>query len=61
MSRPAISGRVIPAHRALAILGGVFLGVGAYVASALDPLTGLGVLVVGAFLLILPFTSVRDE
>lgn len=43
------------------MLGFVFLGLGAYVASAVDPLTGLGVLVVGAFLIILPFTRTRDE
>ena len=50
-----------PAQGVLGALGVVFVAAGAYVASAVDPLTGLAVLVVGAFLLVLPFTAVHED
>jgi len=52
---------VRPAQGALAILGIAFVLAGVYVASAVDPLTGLAVLVVGAFLLVLPITAIRED
>jgi len=45
----------------LLVLGLSFAGVGIFLASAVDPLIGLGVLVVGAFLLILPFAALGPE
>lgn len=45
----------------LALIGIVFLVVGAYVAATFDRLIGLGFLVVGAFLLILPTITLRTE
>ncbi len=48
-------------QRGLAAIGIAFIGLGAYLATAVDPLTGLGVLIVGAFLLFLPFMTIRDE
>ena len=50
-----------PFQGALAILGIAFVASGIYVASAVDPLTGLAVLVVGAFLLVLPMTAIRED
>jgi len=46
---------------ALMFLGIAFALAGLYVASAVDALIGMGVLIVGAFLLLLPFTRLRDE
>lgn len=45
----------------LLALGLGFAGVGIFLASAVDPLIGLGVLVVGVSLLILPFTAIGPE
>ncbi len=45
----------------LAILGLVFAIAGVVVASVFDRLTGLIVLVVGAFLLILPLMTYRSD
>ena len=50
-----------PAQGALALLGIAFVAAGIVVASAVDSLTGLAILVVGAFLIILPMTAIRDE
>ena len=65
-TRTDLSGRVLPVRvrpfqGALAILGIAFVASGIYVASAVDPLTGLAVLVVGAFLLVLPITAIRED
>lgn len=45
----------------LVVLGLVFAGVGLYLAWAFDRLIGTGTLLVGAFLLILPFMMERSE
>lgn len=45
----------------LLVLGLSFACIGILLASAVDPLIGLGVLVVGAFLLILPFAAIGPE
>ena len=50
-----------PARVGLTLLGIGFVAAGAYVAAAVDSLTGLAVLVVGAFLLVLPFTAIHEE
>lgn len=52
---------VASARAFLALIGIVFLIVGAYVAATFDRLIGLGFLVVGAFLLILPTITHRTE
>ncbi|HEY5606523.1 MAG TPA: hypothetical protein VIL45_08415 [Thermoplasmata archaeon] len=49
------------ARAALIVFGIAFALAGLYVASAVDALIGMGVLIVGAFLLIIPFTRDRDE
>ena len=45
----------------LLVLGAVFAVTGLVVARTVDDLLGLGILVVGAFLVILPFTAYRPE
>ena len=45
----------------LALLGIVFLAVALGVALLVDRLIGLGVFIVGAFLLILPFLGIHEE
>jgi len=45
----------------LALLGIVFLAVALGVALWVDRLIGLGVFIVGAFLLILPFLGIHEE
>jgi len=45
----------------LALLGIVFLAVAVGVALWVDRLIGLGVFIVGAFLLILPFLGIHEE
>ncbi len=45
----------------LAVLGLAFAVGGAAVASAFDPLAGIACLVIGAFLLILPFMTYRPD
>ncbi len=45
----------------LGVLGFVFAVIGIGVASIADPLAGMAFLIVGAFLLILPFTRPSDE
>jgi len=52
---------VASARAALIVLGIAFALAELYVASAVDALIGMGVLIVGAFLLIIPFTRDRDE
>lgn len=52
---------VASARSFLMLLGVVFALAGIYIAWAFDRLVGMGVLVVGAFLLILPFTAVRSD
>ena len=52
---------VASARAALIVFGIAFALAGLYVASAVDALIGMGVLIVGAFLLIIPFTRDRDE
>lgn len=61
-----LSGREVPtgvesARIALIVLGVAFALAGLFIASAVDPLIGMGALIVGAFLLVLPFTRDRDE
>ena len=50
-----------PARALLAILGIGIAVVGIAVALWFDRFAGMAVLVVGAFLIILPFTGFRDE
>ena len=50
-----------PARSVLVVLGFIFLAAGAYVAATIDSLTGLAVLVVGAVLLVLPFSAVHED
>ncbi len=50
-----------PARAFLAFLGLVFAVGGVVVASVFDPLAGIACLVIGAFLLILPFLSSHPE
>jgi len=57
--KASITGSII--GNILLVLGLSFAGVGIFLASAVDPLIGLGVLVVGAFLLILPFAALGPE
>ena len=45
----------------LAGLGLAFIAAGIAVAWRFDPLTGLAVFIIGAFLLILPFTRARYD
>lgn len=45
----------------LAVLGGTFAAAGLIIARTVDALLGLGILIVGAFLLILPFTASRPD
>ena len=45
----------------LVVLGAVFAVAGIVVARLFDPTIGLGVLIVGAFLLILPVIALRSE
>jgi len=45
----------------LIVLGMAFALAGVYIAWAVERLLGLGLLVVGAFLLILPFTTLRSD
>ena len=52
---------VASARAALIVFGIAFALAGLYVASAVDALIGMGVLIVGAFRLIIPFTRDRDE
>lgn len=47
-----------PVRAFLLVLGAIFAGAGLYVAWAFERLVGMGVLVVGAFLLVLPFLAV---
>lgn len=61
-----LSGRGLPwdvteARTFLAILGLVFAIAGLAVAWTFDPLIGIGVLLIGAFLLVLPFTRSRED
>lgn len=49
------------ARAALIVLGIAFALAGVVVAAVVDALIGIGVLVVGAFLLALPFTRTWDE
>ncbi len=54
--------RAVASARAyLAALGLAFAVAGVVVAWTFDRLTGLAVLVIGAFLLILPFTRSRED
>lgn len=60
MGRP--DAEVVASARAfLAILGIAFAVTGVYLAWAFDRLVGIGFLIVGAFLLILPFSTLRTE
>ena len=52
---------VASARAFLAILGLLFTVAGLAVAWRFDPLIGIGVLLIGAFLLIIPFTRSRDD
>ncbi len=45
----------------LAIVGAIFAVTGVVLALAFDRLVGLGFLIVGAFLLILPFSTFRSD
>ncbi len=45
----------------LILLGIAFALGGIYIAWAVERLLGLGLLVIGAFLLILPFTTLRSD
>jgi len=57
-----VSAAVEPAHAFLAVLGLAFAVAGVVVAWTVDKFTGLAVLVIGAFLLFLPFMrSLGDE
>jgi hypothetical protein len=52
---------VSAARSFLFVLGASFAVAGVVVARMVDALIGLGVLIVGAFLLILPFTALGPE
>jgi len=52
---------VASARSYLIVLGLAFALAGVYVAWAIERLMGMGVLVVGAFLIILPFTAARSD
>jgi hypothetical protein len=56
-----VEDRVAPARTFLIILGAAFAVAGIVVARMFDPTIGLGVLIVGAFLLILPFIALGPE
>lgn len=43
------------------LLGAGFALAGVYIAATYDRIIGLGVLIVGAFLMILPFTAARSD
>lgn len=53
--------RVAAARSFLFVLGGSIAVAGVVVAKTMDALIGLGILIVGAFLLILPFTALGPE
>lgn len=50
-----------PARAVLAVIGLVFAVLGIYLAAAFEPLLGMAFLIVGAFLLILPFATLRSD
>lgn len=52
---------VEPARSFLLVLGAAFCAGGLYVAWTFDRLVGMGVLLVGAFLLVLPFLAPRSD
>jgi hypothetical protein len=52
----------VASARALLVLVGLALAIaGVYVVTAFDPIMGLSFLVVGAFLMFLPFTALRGD
>ncbi len=61
LTSPSVSCAVASARAFLAVLGLAFAVAGLAVAWIFDRLTGLGILIVGAFLLILPFTRSRED
>jgi len=52
---------VEPARSFLLVLGTVFAVAGLYVAWSFERLVGMGVLLVGAFLLVLPFLAPTSD
>jgi len=61
LTRLSVAPYVASARTYLAGLGLVFVAAGIAVAWRFDPLTGLAVFIIGAFLLILPFTRARYD
>ncbi len=60
-SRGGMPGLVDSARVFLAIVGAIFAVGGVVLALTFDRLVGLGFLIVGAFLLILPFSTFRSD
>jgi hypothetical protein len=56
-----MSPRVASARALLVLVGLVLAIAGVYVVTAFDPIMGLSFLVVGAFLMFLPFTALRGD
>ncbi len=61
IERGHLPGPVASTRTLLGVLGLAFAVVGIVVAWIVDRLAGMAFLIVGAFLLILPFTRPRDE
>ncbi len=56
-----MTGPVDTARAFLAIVGAVFAVGGVVLALTFDRLVGIGFLIVGAFLLVLPFSTMRTD
>ena len=59
--RPSSTCAVVLARTILGLLGLAFAIAGIAVAWTFDRLVGMAILVVGAFLFILPFTGIRED